>query len=243
MPTGFHRNLHIAVCDDEPQMAEQNEAALSRILDGHGLQRSRDYEIDVFHVPALLVQRLEQDRSVYDILMLDIQLADTNGTELAHFLRDHDVQAEIIYVTDYPGFALDSFPTYPLEYLLKPVDEERLAAAMDRYLLMHRPPERLFLQTGSRGIPLEDILYLEIAGRKTAVYTVEEQELISRTLSSLEDSLLTQGFCHSHFSYLVNLAHVKRVTRSAILLDNGDEIPVSRRYYQQFMDRYIEHLK
>ena len=43
MPTGFHRNLHIAVCDDEPQMAEQNEAALSRILDGHGLQRSRDY--------------------------------------------------------------------------------------------------------------------------------------------------------------------------------------------------------
>lgn len=243
MQTSLHHNLHIAVCDDEPQVAEQNQAVLSRILDRRGLQRDQDYKIDVFHTPDLLTKRLEQNPSAYDLLMLDIQLSDANGIELAHFLRDHDVQAEIIYVTDYSGFALDSFPTYPLEYLLKPMDEQRLAAAMDRYLFMHRPPERFFLQTGSRAIPLEDILYLEIAGRKTAVYTAEEQELLSKSLSRLEEPLLERGFCHSHFSYLVNLSHVKRVERTAILLDNGNEIPVSRRYYQPFMDRYIEHMK
>ncbi|MDE6976068.1 MAG: LytTR family DNA-binding domain-containing protein [Lachnospiraceae bacterium] len=243
MLVNFHHHLHIAVCDDDPQMAEQNEIVLCRILDGHGMQRNKNYEIDVYHTPALLTQRLEQDPSAYDLLMLDIQLPDANGVELAHFLRSHNVQAEIIYVTDYPGFALDSFPTYPLEYLLKPVDEERLSAAIDRYLLMHCPPERLFLQTGNRVIPLEDILYLEISGRKTAVYTEEEHEMLSEPLSKLKEPLLAQGFCSSHFSYLVNLSHVKRVKRTAILLDNGNEIPVSRRYYQQLMERYIEHLK
>ena len=43
----------------------------------------------------------------------------------------HQVNASIIYITAHPGFALDSFPTYPLEYLLKPVDEDRLSAALD----------------------------------------------------------------------------------------------------------------
>lgn len=239
----FHYHLHIAVCDDDPQTAKQNQIALFRILDRHGMLRDQDYEIDVFYTPDLLTQRLEQDPAAYNLLLLDIQLPDANGVELAHFLRDHDVQAEIIYVTNHPGFALDSFPTYPLEYLLKPVDEERLSAAIDRYLFMHRPPERFFLQTNSKVIPLEEILYLEIVGRKTAIYTSEEQEMLSKSLSSLKQPLLTRGFCHSHFSYLVNLAHVKRIERTILLLDSGEEIPVSRRYYQQLMDRYIEYLR
>lgn len=176
---GFHHHLHIAVCDDEPQMAKQNEITLCRILDSRGLRRDQDYEIDVFHTPALLTERLELDPMAYDLLMLDIQLPDTNGVELAHVLRERDVQAEIIYITDHPGFALDSFPTYPLEYLLKPLDEKRLAAAVERYLSMHRPPERFFLQTGNRAIPLDDILYLEISGRKTAVCMSEEREMLS----------------------------------------------------------------
>ena len=236
-------HLHIAVCDDEPQMAEQNQLALCRILDHRGLLHNRDYEVDVFHAPAPLMRRLEQAPSAYDLLMLDIQLPDANGLELAHFLRGHDVQAEIIYITDHPGFALDSFPTYPLEYLLKPLDEERLAAALNRYLLRRGPPERPLLRTGSGAIPLEDILYLEISGHKTAVHTTEEREIIPEPLSRLKADLLVRDFCHSHFSYLVNLSHIKRVDRTALLLDNGTEIPVSRRYYQQLMDRYIEYLK
>lgn len=52
-----------------------------------------------------------------------------------------------------------------------------------------------------------------------------------------------QGFCLSHFSYLVNLAHVARVERDALTLDTGEAIPVSRRYYQDFMARYVESLK
>lgn len=243
MLVNLHPHLHIAVCDDDSKMAEQNQISICRILDRYGMLCGQDYEIDVFYTSAPLIKRLEENPSAYDLLMLDIQLPDANGVELARFLRDHNVQAEIIYVTDHPGFALDSFPTYPLEYLLKPMNEERLAAALDRYLRRRRPAERPLLRTGSRAIPLEDILYLEISGRKTAVHTAKEQEMLSEPLSRLKEPLLALGFCHSHFSYLVNLFHVKRVERTAILLDNGDEIPVSRRYYQQLMDHYIEYLK
>ena len=71
-----------------------------------------------------------------------------NGVELARFLRDRKVNASIIYITDYPGFALDSFSVSPLEYPLKPVDEWRLAAALD----WDRQQKRPVLRVGGRAI-------------------------------------------------------------------------------------------
>ena len=64
-----------------------------------------------------------------------------NGVELARFLRERKVNASIIYITDYPGFALDSFSVSPLEYPLKPVDEWR-----------DRQQKRPVLRVGGRAI-------------------------------------------------------------------------------------------
>lgn len=234
---------HIAICEDDPRAAEENRAAVCHILDGRGQALGRDYDVDVFHTPAPLIQRLE-GAAAYDLLLLDIQLEGENGVALARFLRERRVSASIIYITDHPGFALDSFPTYPLEYLLKPVDEARLAAALDwDWRQRRRRPERPLLQIRDRAVPLDEIRYLETAGRKTAIHTGEERIEHTVPLSRLKDELQAQGFCPSHFSYLVNLAHVRRVERDRLLLDTGETVPVSRRYYQDFMARYVASLK
>ena len=99
------------------------------------------------------------------------------------------------------------------------------------------------LRVGGRSVPLDELAYLETAGRKTAVHTREERIEYTVPLSKLKEEFQKQGFCLSHFSYLVNLAHVARVERDALTLDTGEAIPVSRRYYQDFMARYVESLK
>ncbi len=234
----------IAVCEDDPRTAEQNKIAACRVLDGKGRTQGRDYDVEVFHAAPPLMERLAADPDAYQLLLLDIQLGGDNGVELARFLREHQVKASVIYITDHPGFALDSFPTYPLEYLLKPVDEERLAAALDwDWQQRHIRQKRPVLRVGGRAIPLDEIAYLETSGRKTAVHTREERIEHAVPLSRLKEELQSQGFCLSHFSYLVNLSHVTRVERDALTLDTGESIPVSRRYYQDFMARYVESLK
>ena len=234
----------IAVCEDDPRTAEQNKTAACRVLEGKGHVQGRDYDIDVFHTAPPLIERLAGDPDAYQLLLLDIQLDGDNGVELARFLREHKVSASIIYITDHPGFALDSFPTYPLEYLLKPVDEGRLAAALDwDWQRRQDRKKRPVLRVGGRAIPLDEIAYLEISGRKTAIHTKEERIEHAVPLSKLKEDFQMQGFCLSHFSYLVNLAHVARVERDALTLDTGEAIPVSRRYYQDFMARYVESLK
>lgn len=142
----------IAVCEDDPRTAEQNKAATCHALDGRGRIRGQDYDVDVFHAAAPLMERLSADSGAYQLLLLDIQLDRDNGVELARFLREHEVDASIIYITDHPGFALDSFPTYPLEYLLKPVDEARLAAALDwDWQQRQHRPKRPVLRVGVAG--------------------------------------------------------------------------------------------
>ena len=131
-----------------------------------------------------------------------------------------------------------------MEYLLKPVDEGRLAAALDwDWQRRQDRKKRPVLRVGGRTVPLDEIAYLETAGRKTAVHTREERIEYTVPLSKLKEEFQKQGFCLSHFSYLVNLAHVARVERDALTLDTGEAIPVSRRYYQDFMARYVESLK
>ena len=116
---------------------------------------------------------------------------------------------------------------------------QKMAAALD----WDRQQKRPVLRVGGRTVPLDEIAYLETAGRKTAVHTREERIEYTVPLSKLKEEFQKQGFCLSHFSYLVNLAHVARVERDALTLDTGEAIPVSRRYYQDFMARYVESLK
>ena len=234
----------IAVCDDEPLMAEENVNMARRILNGRGMDPERDYQIDAYLSPDPLMEKLTAQPNAYDLLLLDIELSGENGVELAAFLREKRFEASIIYVTGHAGFALDSFPTRPLDYLLKPVNEERLAAALDWDIRKKsRVPERPMLRSGTRAILLSSIHYLEIHGRRTLAHLDRGDEILPEPLSKLERSLLDRGFRHSHFSYLVNLEHVEQIRRTEVLMDSGERLPVSRSCYQELMNSYIDQMK
>ena len=90
------------------------------------------------------------------------------------------------------------------------------------------------------AVPLYHIPH---AGAKGYRGTRLQARRAARVISQVERPLLGQGFTHSHFSYLVNLARVARVERTVLTLDTGERIPVSRRYYQALMDCYIDFMK
>lgn len=125
-----------------------------------------------------------------------------------------------------------------MEYLLKPVDEARLAAALDwDWQKKHISPMRPVRQAGSRVLPLDEIIYLGTSGRKTAIHTPKDRIEYAVPLSKLKGEFQKQGLFLRYFSYLVNLAHVTRVDRDALTLDIGESIPVSHWYYQNFSKR------
>lgn len=235
----------IAICEDEPSMAQENEAMICRILEARSYQRDIDFSVVCFSAPEPLLAALQEHSTAFHLLLLDIRLARENGLDLASRLRELHVDCSIIYVTAYTEYALDSFTTRPLEYLMKPVDEERLKKAVEWDLQKNYRPEQIALPVngGLRKAVVQDILYAEAVNHKAAVHLAGEVISVNLSFQDFLSRLPGNVFCRCHNSFVVNLKHVHKQTTYGVLLKNGMELPVSRTYRQEVSKQFIAFIE
>lgn len=236
----------VAICDDEPQAAEQNEAMLCRILEARNFRRDIDYSVHCFSSSAPLLAQLEKHPSAFHLLLLDIELNHENGISLAEHLRETGSDCSIVYITAYRDYVFDCFESCPLHYLLKPVDQDKLAGVIDRDLRDNYHPEQIKLLVDGcwQTVDARNILYAEATSHKSAVHLQGGEVLyIRQNFSDLLPRLNGKRFCRSHFSILVNLEHVYRLTDSTLILDDGSELPVSRSRKKELRKQYVAFIK
>jgi two-component system LytT family response regulator len=203
-----------------------------------------------------------------DVVFLDIQMPGKNGLELLTELSVKDF--EVIFVTAHNEYMLQALQYSAADYLLKPVDEDRLVEAVQRVekrlqagkkeewteTLLHNvsktgnPAEmRLCLPTfkGFIILRLEDIIFCE-AERSYTVFHLKEDKTVtvSKPLFDYDNLLKDTSFLRVHKSYLINLLHVKEYQRGeggVVIMTNNAEIEVSRRKKDQFLMKIKEVFK
>lgn len=176
-----------------------------------------------------------------DALFLDVQMPGASGLDVAASLPDR--APAIVFVTAFDRYALQAFDAAAVDYLLKPVEPERLARALER-LRERRPaaapprpaPSQLLIPDRGRThvVPVTEIQWLEAADNYVVVHAGERAPLMRRTLSGLLADL-GSGFARTHRSAAVALAHVTAVRPlekgdAAIVVRGGASVPCSRRY-------------
>lgn len=187
-----------------------------------------------------------------DLVLLDIQLRDGTAFDLLKALSS--LPENVIFITAYNQFAIRAIKYGALDYLLKPIDQEELSEAMDRFrrrrerdpqwmqqlnltqLSMNSSnvlPESIALHSlnNVRIITVQDILYCKGDGPYTFFYMKNgSKELVSKPLKYYEELLSAPFFLRTHQSYLVNRQCVSGVSRSEyVVLENKEEIPISLR--------------
>lgn len=178
----------------------------------------------------------------YDVIFLDIDMPGLSGVQLAEALMAHPRPPAIIFVTAHSEHAVKAFEVRATDYLVKPVELERLKAAIARLTpVAEQAPARvdriLVEKAGKRLlIPVEEILYIMAKDDYSYLHTAAERYLSTMSLASLETKLEQAGFFRIHRRYLVNLSRVKEVVPmygGTLLLTLTDmdstQIPVSRR--------------
>lgn len=235
----------VAICEDEPLAALQNESAACRILEAKKLRRDTDYTVSCFTSHVRLLEQIQKQPDAFHLLLLDIELEGENGIAFAARLREMGATCSIIYITAYRDYVFDCFDTRPLHYLLKPIDEEKLARAIAWDLKENYHPEQISLPVDGcwRTVAAHDILYAEATSHKSAVYLRGETLYISQNFSSLLSRLNGARFCRCHFSIVVNLEHVYRMNGSTLALDDGTELPVSRSRLKETKKQYIAFIR
>lgn len=156
-----------------------------------------------------------------DIIFLDIQMPGESGFDLLEKLK---TDAKVIFVTAYDEYAIRAFEVNALDYLLKPVNPERLQKALERIFVEEESDEQplrelnyedhlfLLLDNSMRFLKVNTILYISAAGDYSEIFTnVGNKHLALKSMKEWEDRLPHQHFCRIHRSTIINLNHVDRL--------------------------------
>jgi two-component system, LytTR family, response regulator len=185
----------------------------------------------------------------YDVVFLDIQMPGLTGLEAAPLVREQPRAPAVVFVTAHPEYAVDAFAVEAFDYLLKPVDPDRLARVIER--LRERPAagepvNKVPVVAGGRTelLDFEAIHYVQADGDYCRVHTYDRSYLCTASLGELEEKLPANRFARIHRSYVVNLAKVSAVKRAGadrfrLALDDAakTELDVARRQSRQLRER------
>jgi two-component system LytT family response regulator len=203
-----------------------------------------------------------------DLVFLDIRMPGKSGLEMLTELSEKNF--EVIFVTAHNEYMLQALQFSAVDYLMKPVDEDRLVEAVERVrkrLTMEKNPdqaETLIHNINKAGLPLEmrlclptqkgftivkleEIVYCE-AKRSYTLFRFNNNKsiVISKPLFDYDKLLTETVFLRVHKSFLINLLHVKEYMRGeggTVVMSDGTEIEVSRRKKEQFLTKVKEFFK
>ncbi len=178
-----------------------------------------------------------------DVLFLDINMPKTSGLTIAEGLTKVKHPPVVVFVTAYSEYALKAFNVDAVDYLLKPVETDRLETALNRVekRLAERQaiaaaPKLPVKKSGKRlFLPLADIYYIEAKDDYASVHTKENHYLYSSSLSALEEVLDPKIFFRVHRGFIANLRFVSKLDTTpngSVFLElegQNVQIPVSRR--------------
>jgi two-component system, LytTR family, response regulator LytT len=198
------------------------------------------------------VEAIEQHEP--DLVFLDVQMPGLDGLGVINKLRaDKAPMPSFVLCTAYDQYALEAFRLEVLDYLLKPVDRDRLGLTVDRACRQMLDPEphpaaaavpagpargKIIVKTSGHNLIVDvaDLIYATIDdGLITVVTTAFEGQTSFKTIEELQANLDPAVFWRTHRSFLVNIDHIKEViawfkSSYQLRMDDkkGSEIPVSR---------------
>jgi two-component system, LytTR family, response regulator len=232
------------------------------IVDDEKLARDllREYleffpQIEVIGEATKGSEAVEQiDKLKPDLIFLDVQMPGMNGFDV---LDEIDHEPYVIFTTAYDQYAIRAFEKNAIDYISKPLDEERFKVAVDRALkrkqsehgsledILHslriegrgNYETHIFVQKSEKlfNLAVEEIIFLEASGDYTIITTKSDQFVSSSGIGKLEEILNPSTFIRVHRSTIINLNFLKEIERHfnggmVVKMQNGKSFPVSRTY-------------
>lgn len=227
-----------AICDDDLQYA----GYLDRLAAQWARQAGEEIETERFPSAEAFLFRCEERRD-FDILLLDIEMAEMDGVTLARRVRQFSDDVQIVFITGYTDYIAEGYEVSALHYLTKPVDEAKLFAVLTRAvcrLAKNEPALTLTLPGETVRMPLSKIRFLDVLHNYVTIHAGQDYA-VKRPLGELEKELDGRFFRVGR-SCILNLSYVQRVTRAEVELTTGEKVFLPRGQYEKLNRAIIERM-
>jgi Response regulator of the LytR/AlgR family len=218
--------LTIGICDD----VQAERDSLSLLVENYFQRIDQRAKLLSYGDGEALLSAASKGQA-FDILILDVYMGTIDGLSVARRIREFDDGCCIFFATNSNSYAIKGYEVQALHYLLKPVDEEKIASALDRAMqVLKKRDKSVQVQNrqGSYRVSLGDIVYAESSARILTLH-MRSGELLSYydRLDNLERACGDSRFLRCHKSYLVNLDYVHSIANNKIQIEGEREIPIS----------------
>ncbi|MDD4568787.1 MAG: LytTR family DNA-binding domain-containing protein [Tepidanaerobacteraceae bacterium] len=193
-------------------------------------------------------------KQIPHILLLDIDLPDIDGIEVAKIARAFDPQSSIVFITGYPDYAQESFIVHPYDYILKPIDIDRFNRTINNLIVKCESNMLNNKLKSARKLPvrvknrvlflnMDDIIFIEKNGKDTTIHTRRGLFMCNENLKSIESDLGC-NFYRTHKSYIINIGIIEWIESLGdsyeISFYNYDKKAyMSKGKYQFIKDRFL----
>ncbi|XFA98626.1 LytR/AlgR family response regulator transcription factor [Candidatus Izemoplasma sp. B36] len=182
----------------------------------------------------------------YDLILLDVQMGNINGIELARKIRKKDKNIIIAFISGMASHVFDGYEVQAIRYILKPVKEKKLYELLD-YVNANMIEENSYFIISISGekkrINYDDIIYFESMGHYIVIHLLDTEFDYKYNISDLCDDLAGTEFIRAHRSYVVNMKYVEKITRNECQLIHSINVPLSRNSYKSVNEKFINYYK
>lgn len=227
--------MRIGICDDE--FYQRN--MLDKIIEKLAKELHIKIETKQHMSGEELLKKLEKDIYSYDILLLDIQMKELTGIDVARILRETNQSTLIIFITAVPDFVFEGYNVRAFNYILKPIDERKvkevLTQAIKTLEIVDKPYYTIVTKEATHKIDLDKIIYFKSDKRLVEALTTKGEYCFYSKLDEIEEALKEKGLIRCHQRYLVNREYMEVISENEMILKTGEKIPISRNRYKETM--------
>ncbi|MFN6380550.1 MAG: LytR/AlgR family response regulator transcription factor [Flavobacteriales bacterium] len=226
----------VFIVDDEPLAIQEMKWMLKDFSD-----------IDIVGQASTAIEAIRQINTVKpDLIFLDINIPEKNGFDI---LNELNYFPQIIFVTAYDEYALKAFEINAIDYLMKPLGQERLVKALSKVKASGQTSfSRVFIKEGNemKFIEADSIIWIDSIGNYIRIHHEEGSNMMYKSLTAIEEQLKYEMFFRANRQELVNMNKMDRVVKKVdnwiVVMKDGKEIQLSKRQSARFiaMNKTIE---
>lgn len=233
---------YIGICDDEIKTCNELEKYIEAYLKSNYLIAS----IEVFYSGETLCKYLNAENPRFNLVFLDIELPQINGIQVGNYIRDllKDEVVEIIYISSKTNYAMELFANRPLDFIVKPLQYDKIAKTLDVANKRGRIRKKLFEYQCNqivKRVPLHEIMYFKSDNKKINMILYDGTTAIfTSKLKDIQKKISNVIFLQIHKSYLINCDFVLEYTYEWVKMSNGDILNISKVNRNQVRDKLMK---
>lgn len=228
--------IQVAIVEDEPEIAQE----LSGYIRRYAQERKLSIRTQMFRDGAAFVDEYKGD---CQIVFMDIAMPHVDGLHAAHYLREIDSMACLIFVTNMAQYAIRGYEVAALDYVLKPLKYDLFVIKMDKAVAHIKTDEEYHIRiaNGTKKVRLSELVYIESSKHYLYFHTANENYRMRGSMKEIKEFFLAKGFALLNGSILVNLAYIEEVHGNDILIA-GECMAVGRVYKAELLERLADYM-